>query len=740
VKAIHKYSFFVFLFIHSFFTYSQSSRIDSLELALKQALSDTARVNRYSELCWEYKVAGEKEKALEYGKKGLELAEKTAYQVGMVQCMQNIGSVYMTSSDNAAALEYYKKAGKYWESLLKSSDAKLALRAKDGIASVYGNMGLVYQNLSDFPESINYQLKALKIQESLNNYFGVASTLSNIGNIYSGMRESKKALEYQRRALSIAESKGFKSIVLAAQINIGSIYFDLKDYPLALEYQLKSLAMAKKMESKFDMVCVYGNIGDIYANAPDSVCYQMHVNPSEKLVKAMEYQRKNYDLCKEIDDKEGMVFALGSISAVYLKQADYRSSIHYAENGLELTRKIGDSFNEKDILYTLYKAHKGTGNLAKALGYYEQFVTIRDTLFKEEKQKDIMKKQMDYEFEKKENAVKVEQEKERALAAADAQIQRNIIGFVVGGMLLFVVFSIFMVNRWRITRKQKEIIERQKTWVDEKNRQMTDSIHYAKRIQESILINEKEVEKILHFESFVFHQPKDIVSGDFYWLSHNRDSENGKRVIAAADCTGHGVPGAFLSMIGNMLLNQIVNEKKITHPSEILKELHQGIYDTLHYETDPAYSHDGMDISLCTLDVERQVICYAGANTPLYFICNEKGEGESGPSFQLNVIKADNQSLGDNIHRTDAGNEVFFSTHEIPMQKGMRIYLFSDGYMDQYNAKGKNRIGSMQFKKLLLESAHLTMQEQKKYLMHAFHDFMQTAKQVDDVLVIGIKI
>jgi len=296
------------------------------------------------------------------------------------------------------------------------------------------------------------------------------------------------------------------------------------------------------------------------------------------------------------------------------------------------------------------------------------------------------------------------------------------------GILIYFSMARF---RAELSKNHKKLSEKNKI-IESQQEKIIDSINYAKHIQQSILVEESEMQK--HFpQSFIYYQPKDIVSGDFYWLSEIKKNGSSLYVVAVADCTGHGVPGAFLSMIGNMLLNKIVNEKDIIQPALILKELHNGILDSLHRENNPNGSGDGMDIAICTIDPANQTIAYAGAMNPLY-VLRKTGNG------QMEIIHADSQSIGSSIQNPNLPAEISFTNHTIAYEKEMAIYLFSDGYIDQFNAERKRRFGSERFRNILTETAHLPMQEQKEKLIRTFNEWSGEGTQLDDVLVMGLKI
>ncbi|MBV6511196.1 MAG: Regulator of RpoS [Ignavibacteriaceae bacterium] len=249
------------------------------------------------------------------------------------------------------------------------------------------------------------------------------------------------------------------------------------------------------------------------------------------------------------------------------------------------------------------------------------------------------------------------------------------------------------------------------------NKFITDSINYAKRIQTAILPSAEDFQNLFP-DSFLLFLPKDIVSGDFYWCGEHE----GKKIVAVADCTGHGVPGAFMSMIGNTLLNDIVYAKQITIPDNILAQLDSGIIDELNKDLHEG-TLDGMDISVCMIDQQIEKIYYAGAYRPLYYQYN-------GEFFE---VKGTKKSIGDNR------KSVVFELHEIPFQKNLLLYLFSDGFTDQNDSEGK-KFGSGKLKQILSEHADKAIQEQFQILHKAFLEHKSSEAQRDDVTFLGIRI
>jgi serine phosphatase RsbU (regulator of sigma subunit) len=303
-----------------------------------------------------------------------------------------------------------------------------------------------------------------------------------------------------------------------------------------------------------------------------------------------------------------------------------------------------------------------------------------------------------------------------------------------GGLLTgtVAIFTILLINtRYNLTKKEiiarlaladsNKQLEFQKGIIEEKNKDITDSIKYARRIQEAILPQEHHLKQVVP-NIFVLYKPKDIVSGDFYWFSQKGDNV----LIAAGDCTGHGVPGALMSMLGSSFLNEIVNEREVLQPSRILDEVKSKIISILNQRNSELGSKDGMDIALINLDLANNKLQYAGAFNPFWVIRN----GE------LIEIKADKFPIGNYAELTL--NK--FTNHNFDLLPGDRIYLFTDGYSDQFGGPMKKKFKYRQFKDLLISLPEGGMETQKNILNRTIEDWKGDLEQVDDILVIGIRI
>jgi serine phosphatase RsbU (regulator of sigma subunit) len=320
--------------------------------------------------------------------------------------------------------------------------------------------------------------------------------------------------------------------------------------------------------------------------------------------------------------------------------------------------------------------------------------------------------------------------------------------FIIYALALFFIIRVYMVWRMKAVEKEREVlentvkerteeiaqskeeIETQRDELFKQKQEILDSINYAQRIQEAVLPSEELLQDVLQ-DHFVFYKPRDIVSGDFYWIKKIRNFS----FAVAADCTGHGVPGAFMSMLGSSFLNEIVTSRTLDTAGDILNRLRNKVKKSLHQKGEEGEQKDGMDLSLMIIDWDTLELQFAGAYNSLYIIReNPKPEGSEEQKYEIERLKADRQPIGIYILEKD------FSNHSYQLQKGDTIYAFSDGYVDQFGGDTGGKFKSVRFKNMLLSFQDKSMEEQKVILERTFNKWKRDIPQVDDVLVMGIKI
>lgn len=719
-----------------------------------------------------------------------QLAEKLNYPKGMAQALHNIGNVYYRLGQWKESLQYY----------LESLNIREKIGDKKDISSSYNNIGNTFDHMGDKKSAVEYHLKSLLLKEELKDTLGMARSLSNIASAYLDIPDYYQAVEYGFRAEKLYEAKGENTGNYAEALNnIGLAYERMKDFEKALTYYRKSLVIQEKLEDKQEIARLIDNIAIIY-HLQGQLSKKL-TEKNEKFRSAIDYYYKALDLLagsdineltaliynnigntywelydfpnafnvlnksldayQKLDNKRGTASALNSLATHFKLQKNYIQSIRYSLQALTIADSIQDIEQIKNACEILSYGYRETKQFEKSLFYYTRYAEEKEKMINVEGAKELAQKESKMEFDKQKEKMNAEQKEERIKAEEKSRRQQLITWSVGGGLLLVVVFSIFILNRWRITQKQKKIIEvqkveverqreladsrriiaeeqkqvieiqkvevekqkeiadEQKKLVEEKNKDITDSINYAKRIQRAMLPHRSDIWKAFP-QSFVLFKPKDIVSGDFYFFLKNKHSA----FIAAADCTGHGVPGAFMSLIGSEKLYDAVAESSDT--SEILSLLNKGVKTSLKQSDSDDSTRDGMDIAFCSVDTDNRVVKYAGANRPIWII--RKGATE------VEEIKATKKAIGGLTE-----DEQHYEIHEIRLQEGDSFYLSTDGYGDTFGVNGK-KLMTKRFKDTLLSIQEKSMKEQEKHLDEFVENWMAGVEQVDDILVIGIKL
>jgi len=568
---------------------------------------------------------------------------------------------------------------------------------KNGMAMAYRYIGIVYRSKSNYPQALAYYLKGLKIKETLNDKKGIENYYTSIGNVYAFQAENSKALEYYFKALKVKEEKGDKDGILKIYNNIGGVFYSEFNYSKALEYFSKALKIAEETNNKNSIGLCYSSIAAIY-------------NTQDNYPKCLEFYLKSLSISKETDNKADMARCYENISALYNNISDFKKAIAFADSSIKLCKQIGDINNERLAYERLVSVYSKTGKYKEAYEYHVKFKTLTDSIFNSENSKQLSDLKTNYEVEKKEAELKAEQEKKDTVTTAQKQKQRIVLMLVSFVLLLVAVFSALLYKRFRLTNQQKQIIEH-------KQKEITDSITYAQRLQQAILPPQEFINQHVS-NNFVLYLPKDIVAGDFYWA----EKINNLFFIAAADSTGHGVPGAMVSVVCSNALNRATKEFNLSDTGLILDKTRELVIET--FEKNNTEVKDGMDISLLCIDKQNKKLFWSGANNPLWYIENN----------ELKEIKANKQPIGKTY------NPLPFTTQQIEYKENTTFYLFTDGFADQFGgAKGK-KYKYKQLEENLLANNNKPLAEQKKLLEQSFNHWKGNLEQVDDVCIIGIKV
>lgn len=724
---VNSFFYFLLAFFCSTFCFSQSFKKDSLQNELRKSVGDTSTVNVLNALVLEYRKSDPK-LALNYSNQALALSEKIDFQKGKGNTYLMIGAVYFDMGNYEKALDFYSKSLTIRENIAD----------KKGVAQSLNNIGDVYINQGDYEKALNYYLKSLKICEAIGNK--KLMKLNNIAASYYYLGDYESALSYYIKALKMFETIGDKDKMINPSLGVGNVYKAIENYKNALIYYRQAMVISTEMKNKSGLSKSLNNIGYVY----------------EKLLNndtALVYYLKSLEITEELGDKPEIALSMMNIGNIYSKTKNYEKALEYYERGLVMNKITGNKNGSMQSLFNIGTLYSKIGDMDRAMNYFKRGLTladsikskemmmksnlelsevyvkkedyknaynyfkrhaaIKDTLLNENNSKNMAEIQTKYGTEKKEKEIEL-LTKERSLKEAALKTQNIVKNGSIAVSILLLLFALLAYNRYRI--KQKANIE-----ISQKNKEITESISYAKRIQSSFLTSERYISQRLS-DYFILYQPRNIVSGDFYWLME-KDND---LYVCTADCTGHGIPGAFMSLISMGILNEIIYSKShLKHTDEILNELRRIIILAVNPEGSAEEGKDGMDTVLCRFDLKKMELEYSAANNSFYIIRN----GE------LLVFKPDKMPVGKHI-----GLEKPFTRTVVPLEKGDCIYTFSDGYVDQFGGPKGKKFQSKQLKELFLANCHKPMYMQKEILNKQLQQWKGNCEQVDDILVIGIRI
>ena len=669
-------SFFLAIFVSlAASSYSQSTfKTDSLERQLLVQRVDSIRFKVYAALFTELRSYNPS-KALLYAKKHLQLAQVCENKKEIAHAYSNIGSINYNLGNYSDGLSNGFKALKIREELGNKED----------IATSLSNIGLVYNKQSLFALALKYHQKSLELRKELNNKMGMSISYNNLGLAYMAMENDSLALKNFFKSFELKEELNDARGKAQGLNNIATVYTRQNLYEKALEFLFQSLSIKQELNDQNGIASSYDNIGDVFYKRAEKN------NTVRDYNNALNYYLKSLKIARELKLKEVIKVCCESISDVYAK----------------------------------------LGNFDLAYSYFKEFTVIKDSLVNEHIARNTAELQSNYESEKQEKTIAL-LNKDKLIAQSTERTQRTII---IAGILFTVIALGFILNRYFVkqrannllTQKNKLIdqnrteLRKQKEIIEQKNRDITDSIDYAKNVQSLILPSEREFKRAFP-ASFILFRPKSILSGDFFWY---HQTEN-RLLLAVIDCTGHGIPGAMMSFLGYNLLENVVKVKNIEEPEQILKELNKEVFSTLSLKNENLNSKYGMDISLISIHKKTREIYYSGAHQALYLISNGELSEYKGDKFSIGTLYT--------------GPEKEFTKHRIFYKEGDCIYLFTDGFVDQIGGPDRKKFYYAPFKELLSKNSFLKPEEQKIKYESALLAWKGERDQTDDVLLIGVEL
>jgi len=626
-------------------------------------------------------------------------AEKS--DTAKVWILNELADVY-ANNNYPKAIEYASKANAL---ALKNNFAR-------GISYTLFQLGVINLNFNKYEETTRWLLQALRAAEKYNHNYIQGRAYTSLGNVYGMQFNNKMALYYFSKASEIFEKLGDRRRLGVVINNIGNLYYysdyKKKDFSKTLFYYNKARQIHESGKHKKELVTTLHNLGNVYTD-------------QENFKEALNVLNRSLEISRAMANKADEAFALTNLGRAY-------GSMKNEEKALEVlfeSLKISKAIDNKGMLVTNYfvitEVYVNKNDFKKAYQYQKLYSDLKDSVLNTESSKQIAEMQTQFDTENKEKQIQL-LEKEKNINELEVNRQKTVSWSLSGAVILVLIAGASVFSRYQDKRKANLLLEQQNVLIEQKNKNITDSINYAKKIQQAMLPSVESVKKLFP-ESFILFKPKDIVSGDFYFFNKINFDGNEVIVFAVADCTGHGVPGSLMSMICIENLHDAV--KETCYPGEILSKVNQSIKTALSQSTEHD-ARDGMDITLCAYFPAENKLMYSGANRALWII------KESGDLIEH---KPDKSAIG--------GFTPFdfkFETKQISIDKGDQLYLTSDGYADQFGGKSGKKMMVKNFKNLLLESRSLQLHEQENLLSEKFESWQNDHEQVDDVLVIGIKI
>ncbi len=632
----------------------------------------------------------------------LKKAIKTASREEKLKILREISNHYVTVNTDSA---------------FKYGQIGLGLSKKSGFelfeADFFINIGNSYVQTGDYPRAMENYIEAEKIYDGKKDMGGRALTFMNIGYIFQLQNLPDKATTKYESGLLIAKDANRKDIEAQIYGHLGGLSYSLNNKAKALEYFSLSLKTNQEIN----------NIPGIMEGLNNTAVVYQELGRYEE---ALQNFRIDLKYAEKTGIKKDVIAVLHNIGLVYKDGKKYNEAFRYLDSSVILAKNIKDFENLREIYTTLSEIYKAQNNVDKVFDYLILSSAAKDSSINQARDKQFFEMNTKYDTEKK--------EAENKLLKTEGEKQRVVLFGIGIGLVLVLLLAYFIYRNYKVQQRanvllgeQNTEIKEQKHIIEDKQKEILDSIAYAKKLQEAILPPLNLLHEYLD-KMFLYYQPKDIVAGDFYWMETVGAKTNEQVLIAAADSTGHGVPGAMVSVVCSNALNRAVNEFKISDPGAILDKTRDLVLET--FAKSERDVKDGMDISLLSInrnrDGEKTMIKWAGANNPIYILSDHTVREIKGDKFPVGAYVSEDKKN--------------FTTHSIEVKKGDRIYLFSDGMPDQFGGPNEKKYKYKRMQAKMIESCHMPIEVQKEYLRADLLAWQGKLEQVDDILIIGIEV
>jgi len=642
----------------------------------------------------------------------------------------NLNQVCRSLGETDQTVKYLKQALKIDE----------ALGNKEYMSSSYNDLGVIYNDIGMQDEALEFYMKSLSIDRELENQQGISASLINIGYLHNKQRNFEESLECFNESLKIQKEIGDTLGMLTSMGNIATVLNSMKQNDEALKLSKEVSRLALNANLKPTLAGSYSRQAKVFESF-------------DMLDSAEHYYLMSYQICDTLKDKDGIVSALIGLAEVKYKLEEYNDSELYAKKAYMISDTLKFVGMTRLSSIILSNANEKLGNAEAALSYLKEYNKLSEDLLKDSHSKNIFKHQLEDEYQVKrlkDSLVNVQAEESRRIQAQlDEEIIKRNQFYVYLALVGLALLSLFAMYLFRTNQKrkllnakiesqkrevedQKALLENQHLQLEITHRNISDSILYAKRLQQAIIPKASELKDVFK-DVFVIFKPKDVVSGDFYWLDKTKDAS----YFAIADCTGHGVPGALVSVVCSNAFDQAVKEHGLTQPGEILDKTRALVIDT--FSRSGMNIKDGMDTAL--LKLEKNKLTFSGANHNVLVM---RSEDDFDPNIQhkhtvkdgkvIIELKGDRQPIGLTSQMTS------FNEVEFDLLEGDAIYLTTDGFIDQFGGQNGKKLKLKNLLEMLFQNYGQSMAIQKENLSKSFDDWKGDIEQIDDVCLIGLKV
>lgn len=646
-------------------------------------------------------------------------AQSTSYSDTIQHALEEFRAIALNAPDSCD--EEFEKV---W-------DVAVYTKEYHAIAKAYNIRGIGYAYQNDIPAAIVYFHKANQVAERLAPTDILVDARNNIGNMYISQGDSANALKYLTMGLEAAELYGDPDKELLSRIQLTSLQIDYRQYDLSFE-NLEKIRVH------------YDHIKELDVKSYYHIARGRYFFETEQYDSALVHARTALDQYSSLQDAIGITTSNYYVGMNLLKLGRTQEALEHCHTSYNVADTSSLAIWQIQSCECLWQAYQKKGEHQKALSYHIKLAELKDQTRNDERTRDLARFETERIFAEARLQDSIAATKYKNQLENDNKIaieqQKSQSRLLIAGLVFMAIVALLLYRSFRSKKRDNTIILEQKAMVEQKQHEILDSITYAKRLQEAILPSSTQLKKSLP-DHFVFYVPKDVVSGDFYWLETISSNSTEKiTLLATGDCTGHGVPGALVSVVCSNALSRSVKEFGLKTPAAILDKTSQLVTDT--FENDANEVKDGMDAALVAIHHNGNQLSeleFSGAHNPVWIVRQKQTTSaidppESAHRLDLIELKADRQPIGKFVNKKP------FQNYKIPLLPGDLVYLFTDGFPDQFGGPKGKKLKYQTFKKLILENAHLSMNQQLELLKKNLKAWQAGFEQTDDICVIGVKI